>query len=305
MNKKTLFILGKEIVNNVSKQVIKLSLKKPLGKIISFKSAGGDLTKTADKFAERAAIDVVLKFAGKHRDIHIVLISEESGILEFGNRKSKKGFFMILDPLDGSNNLRPWKTPSPFVVVSLAIGILSKLEKNDNFQTIDIGLVKDIFNNRFYYAIRNKGAFVEGFGKIKSSPESDIKKSIISLDLDLQHDEYIKMYSDLRKVLENRRYRRRSGSSILDFMKVACGEYDSFITLGKRMKLYDLAAAKLIAEEAGGIFELIDNKLNYCLVKKLIYEKNASLLKNTRFKVIASGNKLLHQELKSYIAMVV
>ncbi len=301
MNKKILFNLGKEIVTNASQEVIKLSYKKPLGKLTGLAGASGDLTKTADIVSERSAIKTILRFLNKNKGIRIILISEEAGVLEFGDKKAKKGYFMIMDPLDGSNNLRPWKTPSPFVSISLAIGSLSILEKKDNFESIEFGLVRDIFNNRLYYAEKGKGAYVEGFGKIKSSPENDVKKSIVSIDLDLQSDEYKKMYFDLRELMENRRYRRRSGSSILDFMKVACGEYDAFVTLGGRMKLYDLAAAKLIIKESGGVFEFVSEKLSYCIIKKLISSKDKTLLKTVKFKVIASGNQKLEEKIKSYL----
>lgn len=162
-------------------------------------------------------------------------------------------------------------------------------------------MVKDIFNNRLYYAEKGKGAYVEDFGKIKSSPETDVKKSIVSVDLDLESDEYKKMYLNLKELLENRRYRRRLGSSILDFMKVACGEYDAFVTVAGRMKLYDLTAARLIIEEAGGVFEFVSEKLSYCVIKKLISTKDKSLLKTVKFKVIASGNQKLQDNIKNYL----
>lgn len=129
MNNKILLNLGKDIVNNASGEIIKLSLKKPLGKLIGTVGASGDLTKIADKVSEKSAIKTLLKFLKKNKGIRIVLISEEIGVLELGDKKAKEGFFMIMDPLDGSNNLRPWKTPSPFVSISLAIGQLSILEK--------------------------------------------------------------------------------------------------------------------------------------------------------------------------------
>lgn len=301
MNNRILFNLGKEIVNNASEEVIKLSMKKPIGKLIGSKGASGDMTKTADKVSEKSAIKTISRFIKENKGVRIILISEEIGVLEFGDRKLDEGFFMIMDPLDGSNNLRPWKTPSPVVVISLAIGRLCVLEKKDNFQSVEIGLVKDIFNDRLYYAEKGKRAHVEGFGEIKSSPEGDVKKAIVSIDLDLESNDYKKMYFDLRELMENRRYRRRSGSSILDFMKVACGEYDAFVTLGSRMKLYDIAAANLIIKEAGGVFEFFSEKLPYCVIKKLISTKDKTLLKTVKFKIIASGNQKLQEKIKNYL----
>ena len=298
MNKDALFRLGKKIVNRSSKEIVKLSRKKPLGSEIGSVGASGHPTKVADTLSEKIAIAEISAFSAKSPDHRIVLISEESGVIEFGDPHSKVGCFMILDPLDGSNNLRPWKTPAPFVTISLALGRLSYLKENDNLQSIEVGIVKDIFNDRLYYAKKDNGGFVEGFGKIISSPETDITKSIVSIDLDLESEKYKNMYSGLRNLLEKRRYRRRSGSSVLDFMKVACGEYDSFVSLGGRMKLYDVAAARLIAEEAGATFEIVGDKSSFCIVKKLIETKNGKLLKDEAFNVMISGNKTLHEKIK-------
>lgn len=227
----------------------------------------------------------------------IVLISEESGIIEIGNADLDEGYFIILDPIDGSNNMRPWRTPSPFIAISLAVGNLKNLKNRDNFDSIEAGFVGDIFNGHLFYAIRGQGSFVDGFGKIESSPETDIKKSIIGADFDLQDDEFDDLALRMRKILLNKKCQRRLGSSILDFMKVSCGEYDSFFSLGGRMKFYDLAAAKLIIEESGGVFDLIDSKIDYCIIKEIIKTRKNNLLKDVRFKVVVSGNKIIHEKL--------
>ncbi len=38
----------------------------------------------------------------------------------------------MLDPLDGSNNIRAWRTPSPYVGIGLAMGSLQRLGKYDD-----------------------------------------------------------------------------------------------------------------------------------------------------------------------------
>lgn len=81
-------------------------------------------------------------------------------------------------------------------------------------------------------------------------------------------------------------------------MKVACGEYDAFVSLGWRMKFYDLAAAKLIVEKAWWIFEYTTADASICLIKKIIETKDISLLKSVTYKVIASWNKGIHTKIK-------
>lgn len=301
MKKDDVFQLGEKIVNEVANEIVRLSKKQPLGKEVGSIGAGGDLTKVADDISEKITAKIISSFIKKKSGIKIVLISEENGITEFGKNDGSDGVFMIMDPLDGSNNLRDWKTPCPFVTISLAIGDLKNLEKKDDFDSIDIGFVRDIFNNRLYFAKTGQGSFVDNFGEIESSPEIDIKKSIIGVDFDLQSIEYDRMYSNLHELMKIKKCQRRLGSSIFDFLKVASGEYDANISLGSRMKLHDIAAVQLIIKESGGLFEVINDKADYFLIKKLIETKRESLIGSVRYKIIASGNEVIHKQIKKYI----
>ena len=75
------------------------------------------------------------------------------------------------------------------------------------------------------------------------------------------------------------------GSVVLEISYVASGRYDAFIDL-RGSRIIDIAASKLILEEAGGIItdkygEKLNNKLS-------IHEKTI---------VIAANNKILHKQM--------
>jgi len=293
VDNKTLLDLGMNIVDRVSDAIIKTSKEKSLGTEIGTAGAGGDLTKFADELSEKIVKETVNKFTKRHSDVGIILITEETGIIQLTDKK--EGIFLILDPLDGSNNLRPWLTPSPFVSISLAIGYISSVENSINFDAVEIGIVKDIFNKRTYYAEKGKGSFVLDFGQIKPSPLDDVEKAIIGIDFDIQQSKYQKLSIKVNKLMKDKKCFRRLGSSILDFMKVACGEYETFVSLGSRLKIHDVAAAQLIVKESGGIFEFIENNSEK-LLQKMLESNDSSLIEANKFRVIASGNQKIHNK---------
>lgn len=290
------FAIG--VASNVANGIIEMSSERSLGEEVGTIGAGGDLTKIGDDISERIVKELIDGFLEANSDYQIILIAEETGLLTFGDANAKNGFFVILDPLDGSNNLRPWKTPSPFVSISLALGSLKNLEANDNFAAIEVGVVRDIFSNRTYFAKKGQGAFVDDFGKIQSSPLIDISESIIGIDFDKQEQEFDELYKKLEGVMRAKKNQRRLGSSILDMAKVACGEYDAYFSVANRMKIHDVAAIQLIISEAGGVFEFLEYAPKKCLIKQIINSKDNSLIETNRFNLHTSGNMDLHNQLR-------
>lgn len=297
MQQTQLYDLGLKLVNEVASNVITLAQTRELGDEIGTVGVGGDQTKYADQMAE----DLVKSFLSNYQTTignqKIVLIAEETGITVFGDDTLEDGCFIILDPMDGSNNLRPWRTPSPSVSVSVALGSLATLKDKDNFEAIEVGIVRDVFNHRTYVAQQNQKSQVLEYGEIASSPITDVKAAIIGIDFDVQGEKFDQLYLQLGNLLKVSKCQRRIGSSILDFMKVASGEYDAFVTMAGRMKIYDVAAAQLIVANSGGVCEFINQKLDFCLIKELVNTKNNDLLNKYTFKAIAAGNKQLVSEI--------
>ena len=76
------------------------------------------------------------------------------------------------------------------------------------------------------------------------------------------------------------------GSVAIELCYVAQGIYDAFLDVRGNQRITDLAAAKLIVEEAGGV---VTNEYGQPLCGKL------NVLERTS--IVASGNKNIHQEL--------
>lgn len=290
------------IVESIANEIRRLSKQTCLGHDTGQYGAGGDKIKFGDICSTQILEICLNEYLSQYPNNKVVVIAEESGIQILGNPDSKQGVFLIIDPLDGSNNLRNWRTPNPAVSVSVAIGYLEKVGEKVGFDLIEAGAVVDIFGNLLYTASRGEKAYEKNFGVLTPSPLTDIKDSIVGIDLDMQGRRYDSLFFHVDMLLRHTRCQRRLGSSILDFIKVASGEYDAFVSMGGRMKIYDIAAAKLIVEEAGGVFEIVDGLTNTCPINELICTQDNALLTKFRYRIVASGNPKLHTEIKDMIS---
>jgi myo-inositol-1(or 4)-monophosphatase len=196
--------------------------------------AGGDLTKYIDLLAEKIVIETL-----EAKDASCTLISEECGLRKIGK---SSGDYVILDSIDGTTNA----THSiPFVSTSIAHAT------NGFLNSVDVALVKDLYRNTIFTAIRGKGA--NGGGKpLKSSTIGTLGKAIIAVDLSFQ-DNLPTLLSQLLPILCKTLKIRTLGSTALEVCYVASGALDAFIDLRGMTRATDLAAAYLILKESGGI----------------------------------------------------
>ena len=238
-------------------------------------------------------------------------VYEESGIREFNSNTKKKverSIFIILDPVDGSNNMRPWRTPRAFVGCSLALGRTSYLKQDPTISAVEVGWVRDIFYELDYYAVRGQGSFFKSRDlkrpvKLITGKMKILSDSIIAVSLDKSLEKFDKINAKLESVLRNKKCQRRLGSTVLDLSKVACGEFDAFISVSGNIKIHDIAAMKLIIEEAGGSFWFhqvrgLENK-NY--LRELILERKDNFIKDVGFEVIATGTKSLLKDIQKFL----
>ncbi len=159
----------------------------------------------------------------------------------------------VVDPIDGTTNyfrnLSNW-------AVSIAY-------ENDN-QDILLGVVYAPESKDLYYAARGLGSF-RNDEKIQVSKIKDIKYSINVCvpphRYKEYYDSYMKKYNLIgRECSDIRSY----GSCALEMCYIAQGLIDGYYELF--LGYYDYAAAKVILEEAGGMFyswpSSINNKIN-------------------------------------------
>jgi myo-inositol-1(or 4)-monophosphatase len=200
------------------------------GKVL-YTGADGTPTKLIDDVAEKAIFEILGK-----EDHPFRIISEEAGEKVIGKSPALPDLTIIIDPIDGTYNA---VQGIPFYGVSLAI---TSVDLND----IIFGYVRNLANGDTFYAEHGKGAYFNG-AKLKTSGNSDIRKFCISV---YGYRQNIMAASSLS---ENVRRIKSLGSVALELCYVAAGKIDAFTDVRGTMRMTDIAAGKLIIEEAGGI----------------------------------------------------
>ena len=153
---------------------------------------------------------------------------------EFG----KSDYVWVCDPVDGT---AMYARHIPVAVFSLALVINGEPK---------LGVVFDPFTNSLYTAIEGKGAYKNGDKITVNDYELEDIRNQCHCDFS-SRAEY-----DVSKVLEE--LRKKSGfvdigSIIRSSMCVATGDFTLAIFTGTKHKNCDIAAVKVIVEEAGGI----------------------------------------------------
>lgn len=200
---------------------------------IGYKDEGkSNLVTEIDHLAE----DFIVAAIKKNFPGHCVL-SEEGG--NCGTVKSD--YQWIIDPIDGTTN---YAHGYPFFCVSIALEIKKE---------IVLGVVYAPMLDELFRAAKGNGAFLNNEAMKVSSVET--------LDTALMctgFSEYFSYKAKEKKsnlplfehFLSHSQAIRRSGSAAIDLCSVAAGRLDGYWELG--LKPWDIAAGKLIVEEAGG-----------------------------------------------------
>lgn len=144
----------------------------------------------------------------------------------------------IIDPLDGTTN---FLNDIPVFSVSVALMIENELT---------IGIIHDVMHNKTFYAIKGRGAFMDG-APISVSTQP-MKTSLIATGFPYTDDYPIDAHlAIIKEVLIQGRGLRRLGSAAIDLAYVACGRYGGFYE--NHLNIWDVAAGVLLVQEAGGI----------------------------------------------------
>lgn len=149
----------------------------------------------------------------------------------------KSKYVWVCDPVDGT---AMYARHIPVAVFSLALVI-------DGVSTV--GVVYDPFTDSLYTAIKGKGAFKNGKRIHVNDVLLDDKKSVLNIDIwPAAKYNICNVLFDLNK----RTYTVAIGSVIRACMCVANGDFTAAVYPGRKHKNCDIAAAKVIVEEAGG-----------------------------------------------------
>ena len=213
--------------------------------------AGGDISRKIDIVAETAVINTI-----KSNNISPVIIGEECGIVNLNNSSSSsssnnnnKGF-VIMDAVDGTTNAI---RGIPFSCCSLAFANEFKLS------SVTDAVVLDLFTGDIYSASKQKGSFFNN-KKISVRNEKDFS-SITSLEDFKSIDVLIgtnvsgvptNILDEISKVISFSSHIRHFGANALELCYFARGFIDAYIDIRGKIRSTDMAAAYLIAKEAGG-----------------------------------------------------
>ena len=149
----------------------------------------------------------------------------------------KSDYVWVCDPVDGT---AMYARHIPVAVFSLALVVNGESK---------VGVVYDVFTDTLYSAIKGEGAYKNGEKMIVNNYELDDMRSVSNFDMWPEVDYNI---YDIIKELGKKTYFVSVGSVIRGCMCVASGEFNLGIFPGTKRKNCDIAAAKVIVEEAGG-----------------------------------------------------
>src|SRR5688572_10824634 len=198
-----------------------------------------DLVTEADHASEAYLLSEINKrFPGGH------ILAEESGETKGDNED-----IWYIDPLDGTVN---YAHHIPIFCVCIAFALQGQLS---------LAVVYDPLRDELFSAERGKGASLNGI-KLRASKSTELQKSLLvtgfPYDTWNTKQDNFKRFEKLGKLTQGV---RRLGSAALDGCYVAAGRFDGFWELS--LKPWDVAAAALIAEEAGARVTAMDGSADY------------------------------------------
>ena len=159
-------------------------------------------------------------------------------------------FVWVCDPVDGT---AMYARHIPVAVFSLALVIDGKP---------NVGVVYDVFTDSLYWAIKGQGAY-KNEDKISVNKESlgDVG-SVCNIDI-MPKPEYYNICEPVNELMK-KSYCVSLGSVIRASMCVATGDFNLALFPGMKHKNCDIAAVKIIVEEAGGrVTDLFGNEQRY------------------------------------------
>jgi myo-inositol-1(or 4)-monophosphatase len=227
---------------------------------ISRKSTGLDLVTEIDLLSERYIKEKISTYYPKHE-----ILAEESG-----HQASASEYRWIVDPLDGTTN---YAHRYPFFAVVIAL---------ERAGEVILGVVYDPIREELFAAEKGGGAMLNG-RPIRVSRIEKLADSLLvtgfpyNVRSDRRNIEYFARFIDKAQAV------RRDGSAALDMCYLACGRFDGFWELG--LNPWDMAAGKLIVEEAGGRITKLDGR------PFTIYEPE-----------MLASNGLIHEEMMAVLS---
>src|SRR6476469_5283022 len=186
-----------------------------------------DLVTEADRASERLVVERLRSHFPSHS-----IVGEEGG-----GHESSSEYRWFVDPLDGTTNFA-----HSFPVFNVTLG----LEKSGE---IIAGVIYDPLRQEMFTAERGAGAYLNN-RRIRVSGAKRLEDSLASTGFPSRkrhQNVNIHFYHQMAMASHGV---RRTGSAAIDLAYVASGRLDAFWEFG--LKPWDMAAGRLLVEEAGG-----------------------------------------------------
>jgi myo-inositol-1(or 4)-monophosphatase len=207
---------------------------------------GGDRTLEIDRQAEDRVFD---ELSALHETgAEFTAISEERGEVAFGDGSSP--WRVVVDPIDGSLNARR-TIPSHSLSVAVASG--------SSLADVEYAFVHDFGAGEEFSAAHRQGAWLDGEPLAARGPGYGLE--VVGLEASKPE-----LIAPIIEGLAGKAFRLRSlGSLAISLCYVAAARFDGLVS-ARPARSVDIAAAQLIAREAGAVvkfdpFELDDAHL--------------------------------------------
>ncbi|MBI4444597.1 MAG: inositol monophosphatase [Acidobacteria bacterium] len=194
------------------------------------------------------------------------ILAEEQGTL--GGPAPYK---WVIDPLDGTTN---YAHGYPLFAVSIALEYQGR---------IIFGVVYDPVKQELFSAHYQQGAVLNG-RRIQVSSKPLLEDSLVCTGFSYDRDSMLENLEYFNRFIMSARAVRRDGSAALDLCYVACGRFDGMWELS--LNPWDVAAGKLIVEEAGGRVSLFEGS-EYSIYHRELLATNGRI--HDQMKEILSG----------------
>jgi fructose-1,6-bisphosphatase/inositol monophosphatase family enzyme len=207
-----------------------------------------DLKLRDDRLCEEAILSIILNDFPDHG-----VITEESGCKE-----KSSDYIWIIDPLDGTVNYYRGIPHFASCVACYYKG--SRYGKAVNKGLSDasilgeplVGVVFSPMAEELFLGIAGQGATCND-KKIHVRKETDLREAVIGISYGKDEHTMKRMEQLSSKLIRGVRKVRIFGSTSLDMAQVACGHISGLVQ--GNVRNWDFAAARVILEESGGIFD--------------------------------------------------
>jgi len=228
-----------DLALGIAEQAGELLMQRPLTFEITSKSTVIDIATQMDRDSEKLIVDSLLEARADDG-----IIGEEGS-----TRPSSSGITWVIDPVDGTVNYL-------YGLPGWSVSIAAKDDKG-----VVVGVVHSPTIGSTWTAIRGGGAFFNA-RPIHCNDPIALNRALIGTGFVYDVNERVGQGRVIASLLPQIRDIRRIGSAAVDICYVAMGAFDGYFEIG--LKEWDLAAAQLVAAEAGALISTDSNDLTCC-----------------------------------------